>query len=88
MDLKYDSVVSDLLQRLDSLESLYRDGYHANEDLKLLQGVERCIELRMKLLGFDGKTTAAAPVAAESIVSIDLKQLSDETIRELLKIKN
>lgn len=88
MALKYDAAVTDMLKRLDSLEKLYRESYFTNEDLKLLQGVERCIELRMKLLGYDGKSSTAAPVASESIVSIDLKRLSDQTLRELLEIKN
>lgn len=86
MALKYDSSVNDLLDRLDTLETLYREGYLQNADLKLLQGVERCIELRMKLLGYDGKTTTAAPVVTESIMSIDLTKLSDTTLKELIGI--
>lgn len=77
---------TDLLDRLDTLEELYRVSYIDGGDLKLLQGVERCIELRMKLLGFDGKSAAAAPVAAESIVSIDLKKLSNETLKEIIHL--
>lgn len=86
MALKYDSSVNDLLDRLDTLETLYREGYLQNADLKLLQGVERCIELRMKLLGYDGKTATAAPVVTESIMSIDLTKLSDTTLKELIGI--
>lgn len=88
MALKYDAAVTDLLCRLDSLEKLYREGYATGEDMKLLQGVERCIELRMKLLGYDGKTVVAAPAAVDRVISIDLKRLSDDTLREILTLTN
>lgn len=84
MAVKYDAATSELLKRVDSLEKLYRDSFAINDDPKLLQGVERCIEIRMKLLGYDGKNSVAAPIAAETILSIDLKQLSETTLRELL----
>ncbi|CDN31560.1 hypothetical protein BN938_1473 [Mucinivorans hirudinis] len=85
MALKYPPQVKDLIQRLDTLEELYRQSFSQSEDVRLLQGVERCIELRMKLLGYDGKTQAAAPVTEERTITIDLKQLSETTLKDILQ---
>lgn len=87
--MKYDTRTRDLLRRLETLEKLYRDNFCSQDDLKALQGVERCIELRMKLLGCDAKQSAGNAGAVntpEAAMSIDLSKLSENTINELLKL--
>lgn len=92
----------EIYRDIDSLERLYRRYVHLlsfndNEpptqpDVKLLQGIERCLELKMKLLGFDGKRpfqgAAAGAQKEEQTITIDLSCLSKNTIEEILLLTN
>lgn len=55
-------------------------------DIKPLQGIERCIELRMKLVA--GLPEPATHNAEEPTVVVDLSKLSRETLRELLEVSS
>jgi|GEM_PF-6151357 len=58
--------------------------------LKAMQGIERCIELRIKLLGLDAMQTPQTLSQKESdahqeMIAIDVSMLSEDTIGELLR---
>lgn len=75
-----------LVTQIDQLQECYRKLFDDTSDLKALQGVERCIELKMKVWGFDGKGVVAEisdnPTAE---ISIDLSKLSKQTLFEILE---
>lgn len=88
MVMKYIDSVEDLLQRIDALEQMYSSAWQDSSDLKLLQGLERCIELRMKLFGYDGKSQVATSSIPEQGSTLNLKILSEAALREIYNPKN
>lgn len=54
-------------------------------DVKALQGIERCLELRMRLFDMTTAKSTSEGEAKESELLIDLESLSHTTIRELLE---
>lgn len=73
-----------LVGQIDELQKYYREAFATTDDIKALQGVERCIELKMKVWGFDGKATVAEIIDQPSAeISIDLSKLSKETLLEI-----
>lgn len=80
----YESRVAVMIEKLDSLEELYRIAFDDSSDIKALVGVERCLELRMKILGLDGKQGVGVTMAPpENLLTIDLEKLSQATLVEL-----
>lgn len=83
-----------IYRAIDALEKIYHrqielqsEQHNKVTDIKTMQGVERCLELKMKLLGFDGKqqfmpTQTNCSPTGDDIV-IDLNDLSQQTIQEL-----
>lgn len=73
-----------LIDQIDALQRDFQLQFDQQGEIKWLQGVERCVELKMKVWGFDGKQPPAepAPPAAPPMV-IDLKRLSTATLAEL-----
>lgn len=86
-----------IYRAIDALEKRYRHLIEIQSeqqdkvvDVKMMQGEERCLELKMKLLGFDGKQpfkpTEVGCSGVHDDIVIDLKTLSKQTIRELSKL--
>lgn len=80
---------------IDSLEKAYRRQIDLQTedkavDVKMMQGVERCLELKMKLLGFDGKQQPVLcnekAEGADDDIVIDIGGLSHQTVKELVEI--
>lgn len=57
---------------------------HEALDIKPLQGIERCIELRMRLL-LNSTTTQNSTDTQQEQLSVNLSKLSRETLLELLE---
>ncbi|MEG0656052.1 MAG: hypothetical protein RR465_03395, partial [Mucinivorans sp.] len=73
-----------LVSEIDTLQKKYADQYKQEADLKALQGVERCLELKMKIMGFDGKTPPTIGIetpGAEFL--LDLSKLSKQALQEI-----
>lgn len=83
MAVKYTDSVVELLQRIDALEQMYDLAWQDSRDIKLLQGLERCIELRMKLFGYDGKSQVATVIDTSPGATLNLKMLSEAALREI-----
>lgn len=95
-ELKNNAVMV-IYRAIDSLEKTYRrqielqtQEQNKTADIKIMQGVERCLELKMKLLGLDGKQPFVAVEdktgnPSDDIV-LDLNSLSRQTIQELVKV--
>lgn len=67
--------------KIDALETAYWELIEAEKpDPRLLQGVERCIELRLKLLRVD---TLPEPACGKPEPKVDLSALSDAALKEL-----
>ncbi|MEG2479730.1 MAG: hypothetical protein RSA50_05615 [Mucinivorans sp.] len=74
-------------KHIDKLQEQYQRAVDESpNDIKILLGIERCIELRMRLWGFDGKPSAQSftPTAPTS-EAIELASLSQATLKELLQ---
>lgn len=77
----------DIASRLDDLQLRYEIAAEsAPTDVKLLQGIERCVELRMKLYGLDGKTPPTTTANPDPIITIDLAKLSTQTLKEIINL--
>lgn len=74
-------IILQILKRLDRLEERYWQ-LSLEGDIKACNGLEHCIELRMRLFGFDGKNSVDLPSAQSAI--IDLDRLSESTLGELI----
>ena len=89
LELLYRRAVEPDIYCLDSEASGDNDPSDAHKrapslELKALQGIERCIELRMRLLGFDGKSVPAQPAPQEPPAELDLTRLSENALKELV----
>lgn len=79
------------LAKLDDLESYYRDRLDGVADsgskgttaefIRLLQGIERCIKMRIQMIREAGP--AAVPSPDPGFIPIDLSKLSDSALREV-----
>lgn len=79
------------LQKLHELESYYRDrlALVADSDsksttaefIRLLQGIERCIKMRIQIIREAGPS--AVPSPDPGFIPIDLSKLSDSALREV-----
>ena len=76
-----------LIEQIDELKTDFQSLFDEQKELKWLQGVERCLELKMKVWGFDGKQP---PVEAEPPPSVvlDLTRLSKATLAEIVELYN
>lgn len=87
------ALICEELQRVQTVENQYWQeiGKLADEkpDYRLLQGLERCIELRITLLGLNDKKGFAAPAAEDPSENrnLDLSSLSETTLKELRTIQ-
>lgn len=86
--IEYEPQASELFEAISSLEKLYYEYYASKEDLKVLQGMERLIEIRMKLYGYDGKNRVVRPSVPDDFRVIELSKLSEMALREILELTN
>jgi len=78
---------------IDSIELLEARYWSLGEsgDHKALSALERCIELRMRLLGIDGKRELEITEQRNSTqmeTKLDLNKLSDASLSEILSALN
>lgn len=80
-------IIDTITKRIDHLEGLYSDRADSG-DIKALQGIERCIELLMRLHGIDGKSVVDE--FEDDIIGdnsmINLSDLSTDTLKELISL--
>lgn len=94
-----DSPVMVLFYSIDSLEQLYRQAienlsFNDNQkttapDIKFFQGVERCLELKIKLLGSSLRplpVPASQTVDSDQYITIDIEKLSQQAAKEILEL--
>lgn len=84
---------NEIKEIIDSIELLEARYWALSEsgDYKALSALERCIELRMRLLGIDGKKELEIikPIESKQIgTELDLKKLSDTSLNEILSVLN
>ncbi len=84
---------NEIKEILDSIELLETRYWSLSEsgDYKALSALERCIELRMRLLGIDGKKELEITninEAKKTETKLDLKQLSDTALTEIISVLN
>lgn len=77
-----------LIQQIDSLQSRYNDPEVTADEIKALQGVERCLELKMKIWGFDGKNPQAEQEQEASEIVIDITKLSKQALQEIAALSD
>lgn len=75
------SIVQQLLNEVGEISHNYRQLYDNTEDIKALQGMERCAELYMKICGIDGKQHIELVPTADS--SISLADLPDDLLQQI-----
>lgn len=76
-----------LIEQIDELQQDFQQQFAAQGEIKWLQGVERCVELKMKVWGFDGKQPPVEndPAPVPQIV-LDLTRLSTTTLAEIMAL--
>lgn len=76
-----------LLHEINELAKTYSTAFDLENDYKALQGVERCIELKIKLFDKDEQTTGKDPDSEKQTeLNIDLSKLSKQTLSEILQL--
>lgn len=64
------SIAQQLLDQVSLIAERYEELFAQNEDAKALQGLERCVELMMKICGIDGKQTLDLVPTADRAISL------------------
>ncbi len=80
--------VQKLAKEIDRVAKLYEELFLRVDDIKSLQGMERCIELKMKICGLDAKQCAHSVEKQQIENSILLSELPTEVLKQLLEILN
>lgn len=81
-------IISDITSRIDSLEVRY-NVLADNGDLKGFSGLERCIEMLMRLHGIDVKSVLECDDSTDGDnLMINLSDLSTASLEELLSLTN
>lgn len=78
-------ILSDIIQRINKLEQRYEE-LSQGGDVKYLNGMERCIELLMKVYGVDGKNSYDIIENSQDKVKVDMSRLSSSTLSELISV--
>lgn len=84
MAQKQNSVVKTVVDEITTLQAQYVKAFDDTFDIKALQGVERCIELKMKVYALDGKNPPQIDENPE--ITIDLSKLSSSTLKEIIEL--
>ncbi len=79
-----------IIKQIDELTKKYDNIFIQENELKALQGMERCIEMKVKVLGLDTKKTPPMVPENKNIENnISIAELPTELIEKLLlTIKN
>ncbi|MFI3286979.1 MAG: hypothetical protein R3Y61_00720 [Rikenellaceae bacterium] len=75
----------EIIKEIDELSKRYEMLFQRDEDLKTLQGMERCLEMKMKAYGIDGKNTTENEAAPIHETKINLNTLPTKLLREILE---
>lgn len=75
------SVVQQLLDEVEKISRHYQAQFDTTDDIKALQGMERCAELYLKICGIDGKQPLELVPAVHSAIS--LVDLPDDLLQQL-----
>lgn len=78
-----------LLREVTQLSKKYEQLFASSDDIKALQGMERCVEMKIKISGIDAKQMQSIPPKMENQNSFPLSELPTELLEKLLNtIKN
>ncbi len=77
-----------IIDEIDELTKKYEMLFARDEDLKSLQGMERCIEMKMKACGMDGKNKIENDDNSNNETRLILSELPTKFINELIEIAN
>ncbi len=77
-----------IIDEIDELTKKYEMLFARDEDLKSLQGMERCIEMKMKACGMDGKNKTENDDNSNNETRLILSELPTKFINELIEIAN
>lgn len=78
-----------LLREVTQLSKKYEQLFASSDDIKALQGIERCVEMKIKISGLDAKTQQQLAPITENSNSIPLTELPTELLEKLLyNLKN
>ncbi len=75
-----------IIEEIDGLKEKYEDLFRTTEDIKALQGVERCLEMKIKS-ELNSKSDGDA-LKTETNKEISLSELPTSLLEELLSIIN
>lgn len=78
-------IIEQLVDEVDKISKRYADHFTESADIKALQGMERCVELKMKIRGIDGKPPPQTePVTAPPEWSIPVVDLPSDLLEKLI----
>ncbi len=77
-----------IIQEIDDLAKKYNQLFARDEDIKSLQGVERCIEMKMKACGIDGKNNPETNTNDNNQPTILLSELPTDILKQIFNIIN
>lgn len=81
-------IKNEIIEEIDALCRRYENLFDKDEDPKMLQGMERCIEMKMKASGIDGKNNPESEAQQNPSTIIDLSKIPTSLLKELLEIAN
>lgn len=89
MPAKIKTIDIKLIAEIDIITKRYEELFAREDDIKALQGMERCVELKMKICGFDGKPLPTPPTTDRVVEpSISLAELPTSVLKQLLNSIN
>lgn len=77
-----------IIHEIDNLAQKYNQLFDRDEDIKSLQGVERCIEMKMKACGIDGKNNPETPSNNPASPTLLLSELPTDILKQIFKSFN
>ncbi|MEG1371956.1 MAG: hypothetical protein RSD75_06425 [Mucinivorans sp.] len=76
-----------IISEIDALQLRYTELFASENDIKSLQGVERCLEMKMKIMGFDGKNSPPTENETSTAeIILDLTKLSKQSLEEIINL--
>lgn len=77
-----------IIDEIDALAQKYEQLFARDEDIKSLQGIERCIEMKMKTCGYDGKNNPDTPTNTNTQPTLLLSELPTDILKQIFNIIN
>ncbi len=77
-----------IITEINALKKHYEELFLCEQDIKALTGVERCIEMKMKVMGIDGKHKDEPQTTNNTQTHISLSELPTKLLNELLEFVN